>query len=307
MQGSFLQENYDYWQKGKSMGINKPIFIIGSGRSGTTVFYRFLSTHPEVCWLSNYSDRFVNFKPAPLIHKILDFPLLGNLAKKNIINASGPKFLIKPVEGGRSYHEYSGFKHNVKTAEDGFDPKLNNKFKELIRRHCKFTGKKRFISKQTANTQRIRLINEMFKNAYYIHVIRDGRAVANSFLKVEWWKELDIWWLGEKVSKWNKKGGESIELCALQWKKNVREILNNKNLFEDRYIEIKYEELAADTWGTMSKVIDFCELNKSNKFIKKLPKFLKNMNYKWKEDLNEKQKLILDNNLKKILRDLGYS
>ena len=288
------------------MTINKPIFIIGSGRSGTTVFYNFLSTHPEVCWFSNYSDKLVSFKPMPLLHRVIDFPFFGTIAKRNIITASGQRFNLKPVEGQRSYHEYCGFKHNVKTTEDDLDSKLENKFKELITRHCALTGKKRFISKQTANTQRIRLISPMFRNAYYIHVIRDGRAVANSLLKVIWWDETDIWWLGKKVSEWKEEGRESIELCALQWEKNVREILKNKSLFEDRYIEIKYEEFAADVKGTMNKVTDFCELGESKKFNEILPNTLPNMNYKWIEDLNEKQKLILNNNLKPFLNQLGY-
>jgi len=288
------------------MAINKPIFIIGSGRSGTTVFYNFLSTHPEVCWFSNYSDRFVSFKSIPLLQRILDLPFIGTITKRNIITDSGPRFNIRPEEGKKIYHEYCGFKHNVKTTEEDISSELENKFKEIIIRHCSLTSKKRFINKQTANNQRIRLINHMFRNAYYIHVIRDGRAVANSLLKVRWWNETDIWWLGKKISEWNEDGRQPIELCALHWENDVKEILKNKSLFEDRYIEIKYEEFTADVKGIMSRVMEFCELSNSKKFNDNLPKTLNNMNYKWKEDLNEKQKLILNNCLKPFLNQLGY-
>jgi hypothetical protein len=286
--------------------INKPIFIIGSGRSGTTVFYNYLSTHPELCWISNYSDRFVDLKYIPLLHKILDLPLLGTLAKKNIITGSKKRYKIRPEEGQRIYHEYCGFKHETKTTEKDFDFIKEKKLKELIKRHCLLTGKKRFINKQTANNQRIRLINKMFDNAFYIHIMRDGRAVAYSLLNVKWWVDTDIWWLGKKVSDWNINGKPPIELCALHWMREVKEILEQKIYFEERYLEIKYEDFVKDVVGTINRVTEFCELRKSTKFVNALPKVLKNRNYKWKKGINENDRIILNNTLKTFLEKTGY-
>jgi len=286
------------------MEIENPIFIVGSGRSGTTVFYNFLSTHPEVCWFSNYSDRFLSVSLMPFLHRIFDLPYVGSMAKKGII--SKRKFCIKPTEAGRIYHDYCGFKKTIKTTENDLNVEMDKKFKDVIKRHLSLIGKKRFLNKQTANNQRIRLIAKMFHDAYYIHIIRDGRAVANSLLNVRWLNDTDIWWLGEKVSEWEKKGGQTIELCGLHWKRDVEEILENKSLFEDRYIEIRYDEFISDVGGTMERVTDFCELSKSASFFKMLPQTLPNMNYKWENDLTKVQKDILDKTLKPLLNQLGY-
>lgn len=286
------------------MKIDKPIFIIGSGRSGTTVFYNHLALHPEICWFSNYSNRFLNIKFIPLMHRLLDLPFAGTRLKKEII--SKRKFFIKPSEAGHIYHDYCGFRHSVKTTESDFDFSTENLFKDVIRRHLVLSGKKRFLSKQTANTQRIRLINKIFNDAYYIHIIRDGRAVANSLVNVDWGKETVIWWTGEKACEWERKGGEIIELCGLRWANNVREILDNKYLFENRYIEVKYEDFVLDVKGIMSKIADFCELGKSKHFFDLLPETLPDMNIKWKEGLTETQKAILENILRPFLDQLGY-
>lgn len=288
------------------MAIEKPIFIIGSGRSGTTIFYNLLSTHPEVCWFSNFTDRFPHFKSMPLIHRILYLPLIGTHARKNIINSTGRRFNIRPTEAQRIYHEYCGFKHGVKTTEKDLCPEIETKFKVLIERHLVLTGKKRFLNKQTANTQRISLISRMFEDAYYIHIIRDGRAVSNSLFNVRWWNNIDIWWLEQKASAWEKEGRQEIELCGLHWRRDVEEILNNKVLFEDRYIEVRYEDFVVDVKSTMGRIVDFCELRRSKHFFDMLPGTLQNMNYKWKDNLTEEQKVILNKTLKPLLNQLQY-
>ena len=287
------------------MKINKPIFIVGSGRSGTTVFYNHLSLHPEVCWFSNYSDRFLNIKLIPLTHRLLDLLFIGTRLKEGIV--AKRKFLIKPVEAERIYDHYCGFKRSPKTTENDFNLDTEKRFKDLIKKHLLLTGEKRFLTKQTSNTQRLRLINKMFDDAYYIHIIRDGRAVANSILNVSWRRETDIWWAGEKSYELEKKSRQTIKLCGLRWKNNVKEILNNKYLFKNRYIEVRYEDFVSDVKGTMEKVTDFCELSNSEEFFKLLPKTLPNMNNKWKKNLTEVQKNILNESLKSYLNQWDYN
>ena len=92
----------------------------------------------------------------------------------------------------------------------------------------------------------------------------------------------------------------------MQWKRNVEEILENKNLFEDRYLEVRYETFIADVRGTMETITNFCELRKTERFSVMLPKTLPNMNYKWKECLTNEQKDILDRTIGTFVQHLGY-
>ena len=290
---------------GIEMVIEKPIFIIGSGRSGTSVLYNLLSTHPELGWFSNYSAKFYNLTPLPLLHRILDLPLLGSVAKQGIV--SNNRYSIKPSEAGRIYHDYCGFESAIKSTEDDLNPEAEQKLKAAIRRHLRLSGKKRFLNKQTANTQRIRLIDTMFPDAQYIHIIRDGRAVANSMFNVSWWNDTDIWWLdGMKAAEWEKQGKPAIELCGLHWMRDVKEILENKYLFGERYIELKYEDFIQDVHGTMKEITDFCGLGYENGFTKLLPTSLPNMNQKWKENLTDNQKDVLVTAIGPFLKELGY-
>jgi hypothetical protein len=287
------------------MEIEKPIFIVGSGRSGTTILYNCLSVCPEVCWFSNLTARYPRLSKLAVLHRVLEVPFVGDKVKKGIIRSS--RFTIRPSEGGKIYHAYCGFEHARKTTEDDLSEGMECRLKGIIREHLRLTGKSRFLNKQTSNTQRIGLMNRMFPDAYYVHLLRDGRAVANSLFRVAWWSDVDIWWLGYRPPRWKEMGREPIELCALHWRRDVEEILQNKRLFGDRYIEVRYEELVRDTRGVISTIADCCGLNGQEEFHTFLPGTLPNMNYKWERELTAHQKSILNDSIGEFLVQLGYS
>lgn len=289
----------------RNFKIEKPIFIVGSGRSGTTILSNLLSTHPELCWFSNYTDRYPTLKRLPIIHKVLDIPFLGERLKKNIINSSGGKLSISHSEGGNIFHSYCGLRHDVRVTENNRDIESEARLKGIILDHLHFTGKRRFINKQTANTQRLRFLNSIFDDAYFVHIIRDGRAVAASLFNVFWWNNTVIWWLGKTPLEWEKEGKEPIQLCGLHWKRDVQEILQNKVIFEERYIEIRYEDLVQDVHKTVLKIAHFCELENSEVFVQELPCKLTDMNYKWKK-LTSIQQSILNDSLGNFLAKLNY-
>ena len=281
------------------MTVAKPIFIVGAGRSGTTLLYRLLATHPEVCWFSTYTNKRPGSRLAPLRHRVLDLPVVGTNLKRDIIRSSRPRSPIRPAEADRIYLDHCGFEEDRKTTENDLTPGMEEKFRTLVERHLCLTGKKRFLSKQTSNVQRLRIIHHMFPDAYCVHATRDGRAVANSLHAVDWWENLRLWWLGMTPAEWKNKNKEkdSIELCALHWMRNVEEIRAHKPLFGDRYIEVDYENLTGDVRGTLERVTDFCGLKRASKFRNLLPETFPSQNHKWKERLTEPRKQILDDTI----------
>ena len=101
-------------------------------------------------------------------------------------------------------------------------------------------------------------------------------------------------------------GRDPIELCGLQWQHDVGEILDHRHLFGDRYLEIRYEDLVQDTKGTVGDFLQFSGLSSSGPFVEALPESLPNMNYKWDEQLDARQKAHLDQCIGESLAALGY-
>ena len=151
------------------------------------------------------------------------------------------------------------------------------------------------MTKQTTNNQRLYLLDKIFTNAIYIHIKRDGRAVANSLVNVPWWTDTYIWWLGDKVRNWVKNGnGSKLELAALHWKKETNEIINFGNQTNNRYFELTYSQLCENPIEIIKDIIEFTELEWTKDYFKFIPQTLKNSNYKWRRDLSPKEKMLLN-------------
>jgi len=284
--------------------IEKPVFIIGVARSGTTVFYNMFATHPDVTWFSNYSNFFRTFPQTAVLHRLIDMPGIGELIKQNIIFQKGSKLTIRPNEGEEIYHEMCGVPFNTDMAEEKDFPEQAAKLRQAIAAHLKYTGKKTFISKQTANNRRLHLLNSIFPDARFVHIVRDGRAVARSLVKEKWWRDIGIWWL-------NKTAGEMdtdpIPLFLEYWKRVHDEIVQVAPMLGNRYIEFRYEDLSLDVQGTIRCLADFLEWKTDERFIARLPKSLPNMNFKWQNEFTTIQKKQAVKLIGRKLHKIGYN
>jgi len=140
---------------------NRVIFLLGHGRSGTTLLNRVLSAHPRICFINDEFN---------------DLPFFYNLDS--------------------SYGKYGSEKYK-KMAKDFFD----HPWLEMSSRDIKADNFKEFISKifdsfcvdnesdfvgvKIANniSENVDMIKKVFPEAYCIHIIRDPRDVFLSLKK----------------------------------------------------------------------------------------------------------------------------
>lgn len=286
--------------------INQPIFILGSGRSGTTILYNLLSVHPQLCWFSILTDKHYVWPQLSALHRMLDIPWIGQKLKHRVSVSDKNTYSLYPVEGEGIYHALCHFEQDKKTTDRSPGTARRELLKQRIETHLKYTGKPRFINKQTANTQRIALMHALFPDAYWIHIIRDGRAVANSLSHVAWWPTTRLWWLGKTPLEWNPDGTKWLALSAKHWQKNVTEIRSHTSRLKPKYLEIRYEDLVRNPREVISRIIRFTHLTTEESYLETLPASLNDSNIKWRSSLSEKSKKLLNKTIGPYLRSLGY-
>jgi hypothetical protein len=108
--------------------------------------------------------------------------------------------------------------------------------------------------------------------------------------------------------EWNGHGQSFVVLAAIQWKILMDAMEKAKNtISSERFLEIRYEDLCFDPVGQVQKVAQFCELEWTVGFERRLRKYqLRNTNNKVKYDLTAKQQSDLEEVLGDYLRRYGY-
>src|SRR5262245_41989498 len=62
-------------------GIDRPIFVIGTGRSGTTLFFQMLGFHPDLAWFSTYGNYLYKRNWPALLSRVRDVPGIDRLLR----------------------------------------------------------------------------------------------------------------------------------------------------------------------------------------------------------------------------------
>ncbi len=63
-----------------------------------------------------------------------------------------------------------------------------------------------FINKRIANNLRIAFLAAAYPRGAVRFLVRDGRAVALSLSRVDWWPESNVWWYGGTPQDWAARG-----------------------------------------------------------------------------------------------------
>ncbi|MGH8165623.1 MAG: sulfotransferase, partial [Woeseiaceae bacterium] len=160
------------------MEIDRPIFLVGFGRSGSTHIYRVFSFHPRLAWLSKMADDYPHrmWINSATLRAFGATPFAELIARK-----------IPAREGWRYWDAYfPGFSEPFRdlTADD-VTPHIHERMQQAVGR-IKTPSRDRVLIKLTG-WPRISFLQEIFPDARFIHILRDGRAAVNSLIQTAFW------------------------------------------------------------------------------------------------------------------------
>ncbi len=234
-----------------SQGDRPCVFIIGCGRSGTTLVYEALARHPESAWFSTWTDRTLRPELA-----------MFNAAFKR--GAHSRRIGPRPSEGYRIWDSVldlpAGLASGILGRDDAGAHLLPG-VRAAIDAHRRFGRGSLFVNKNTRNARRVLFLDALLE-ARFVHVIRSPLDTIASLLEVGWWNDLPLWWLDGASPRTLSQGPvDSARLAGELWSREVSAALDaTRSLRADQHLEIRYEEFVRNPSAQLEMLFDWLGL-----------------------------------------------
>jgi len=203
-------------------GPTKPVFILGCGRSGTTILGKIISRHQRILYLNEPRYMWLNAYPQ------------SDISSAQAANRGGCLDLDDSI----------------------CTPHQNRIIQRMFGLALSLYGKTILVDKLPEHAFRISFLLGVFPDARFIHVIRSGVEVARSIEQLIFQSA----WYGWNDYKWNElrrlasafpRGKHALQRCKTNYQKGLLEWrLSLEYAFKDlaglppeQYLEIRYERL----------------------------------------------------------------
>lgn len=251
------------------MTLDRPIFIVGPHRSGTTLLYRLLGRHHDVGYFTPMNKR---------------FPRLPGVA--HVLTG-----LVKPDFPVEAQSIWDFFKKGLDDTMGAADatPAAIDWYRRLVDRVLRLRKADRFIAKYPRLSLRMQWINAIFPDALFVHMSRDWRAVVNSTLNRKVKRSgRGGGWFGVYIPGWR----DMVELphavaAARQFRVATLAIEKDGAELEGRVFKASYEELCKEPRTLLGRLAGECGLPFSDRFAASIPERFESANFKWRESLDD--------------------
>ena len=228
---------------------SNPIFIGGDGRSGTTLLSVMLDSHPDlVVGPELHFNGPKNLGPEILecLELLInnDPRAFGKGLKENLQFKLGVQFAKRCHRFGIEFTELHALVRGAMRKTDSELSRFEHRcvlIDAIGERNRKRRKKRGWGIKVMREIRHIRAYADLWPQARFIHLIRDGRDVAASQLK-----EHGTW------------GYNQIQDAARGWVDLIKKTRANGGDF--RVLETRYEDLVLRTEKTVRKILDFLGL-----------------------------------------------
>lgn len=206
--------------------LERPIFVVGHPRSGTTLLRFLLSSHPR-------------------IHIPEETGFIPFLVGERWVNASLSRAQVGSVleRIGKLNRLWYGMVDDVSAFYDSLpEPKLARVLDALYRQKAAAFGAARWGDKTPVYIRYIPTLVRLFPTAQFVHMIRDGRDAALSAL-----------------AKWPERRRYMDPYYLLKnWERNVETGQQaGRMLGPSRYLEMRYETLVREPQAVLEEVCTF--------------------------------------------------
>lgn len=202
------------------------IFIVGCDRSGTTLLQNFVNAHPTIH--VTYEARITKF-----------LPLWDAGGAAALLDALRKRVHFRALNFDNVLEEFHSLDHG------GVADLIALMFRALADQQAKPI----WGDKTPQYTNHIGELSALWPNSVFLHIARDPRAVADSWVRTRW-------------------GPNTIYHCALEWRRAVGKALHDMALLpRTRKLLIRYEDLVTEPRAELENICSVIGVPFSDKMM----------------------------------------
>jgi hypothetical protein len=299
--------------------VDRPIFLVGMPRSGTTVIFEVFAARRDLAWLSQHLQRSPGTPALAMLSRMADLTpsMRRSVSRSDQLRPWLERLRVGPVEAYDLWEHCCGekFRYDYLLGVHA-RPEESRCVRSTISKVARFQGKPRFAAKITGPA-RIGYLSSVFPDARFVHVVRDGRAVVQSLMRVQFWRQRErmhepAWRNGlveGDLADWERYERSPLALAAVQWRRVLESSREEAaGLAPDRYAEVRYERFVSQPREVLDAVASFCQLPRSARAEEFLEtRFeLRDMNFQWQERFDDGEIAMLNDLMGSTLEEFGY-
>jgi hypothetical protein len=318
-----MQLDHLFFPAWRRLSVDRPVFIIGHPRSGTTMLHRSLTSADDFVVFKFWHLLFPSLTSRKLLGPLMDYLIregkdvivpknVGHLFSLGAVDEEDFLFLFHALT--QFYPLLSG----LAFSEDDFDDivfcdtlpaKLRREsmawFDGCLRRQILFTGRQRVVTKMNYSALRVRTLLEAYPDAHIVYLVRSPLDTIPSHLSLH------------QNACYHQWGKDRIPPAVLnryiqrRYKHNVslyryvEDLLVAGDLPESQIITVRYEDMMQDLEREVGRVAAFCKLDLSDELRRSITEQARVQRGYKREHSNHKME---DFGLTRadVLRDLGF-
>lgn len=307
----------------RSQRIQKPVFIIGHPRSGTTMLHRSFTSTGDFVVFKFWELMVPSLTARKLVRPLMDYLIrtgkdtivpknVGHLFSLGAVDEEDFLFLFHALT--QFYPPLSGLAFSEQDFTDivfcdALPAKLRREsmawFDGCLRRQILFTGRERVVTKMNYSALRVRTLLEAYPDARIVYLVRSPLDTIPSHLSLH------------QNACYHQWGKDRIPPAVLsryirrRYEHNVslyrymEDLLAAGDLPESQVITVRYEDMMQDLEGEVGRVAAFCQLDLSDALRQSLAEQAKiQRGYKREHSIHKMEDFGLTR--ADVLRDLGF-
>lgn len=208
------------------MDSDRPVFVVGCPRSGTTLLSLMIHCHPRLAMPPESRFLLTTWR------RRAEFGDLRTRRQRLALARSC-------VRGGARVRHLGLDPRTTLLEIMAGPPTIGSAFGTVFREFAALHGKARWGDKRPAYHQEVDVLLRLFPDAQIVHIVRDGRSVVASLKRMPWWPEDSV----GSMAAWSV-----AEHCARR---------DQRRLPADTVHLVRYESLVADPRQELGALCDF--------------------------------------------------